>query len=155
MAELVAKAQMLIRRPAAEIFRAFVEPDLITKFWLESTTGPLSPDAQVEWRFLVPGASERVRVTAFEDPQRISFAWSAGALAVDIHLLDEQKDVTVVSVEARGFQGEDKTDQVVGATEGFSIVLSDLKVFLESGRSPGLVKDKAALINSSHSAERM
>lgn len=35
---------------------------------------------------------------------------------------------------------------VPGATEGFSIVLCDLKTLLESGRSAGLVRDKARLI---------
>ena len=62
MAELVARAKMLFRRPAREVFNAFVQPDLITKFWLKSTTGPLGQGAQVEWQFMVPGATERVNV---------------------------------------------------------------------------------------------
>jgi uncharacterized protein YndB with AHSA1/START domain len=48
---------MLIRRPRAEVFNAFVQPQLITKFWLKSTTGPLTTGAQVEWDFMVPGAT--------------------------------------------------------------------------------------------------
>ena len=35
MADLVARATMLIRRPRAEVFNAFVQPQLITKFWLK------------------------------------------------------------------------------------------------------------------------
>jgi uncharacterized protein YndB with AHSA1/START domain len=152
MAELVAKAKMLIRRPAADAFNAFVQPELVTKFWLKATTGPLAKDAQVEWQFLVPGASERVRVTAFDEPRRIAFAWLEGGLEVDMRFVEEQQGNTVVSVEARGFESEGGLEQVVDATEGFSIVLCDLKVFLESGHSAGLVEDKAALITSARQA---
>jgi hypothetical protein len=41
---------------------------------------------------------------------------------------------------------------VVNATEGFSIVLCDLKVLLESGHSANLVKDKAQLIHGARNA---
>ena len=47
MADLAAKATMLIRRPRTEVFDAFVQPQLITKFWLKSTTGPLAAGVQV------------------------------------------------------------------------------------------------------------
>ena len=149
MAELVAGAKMLIRRPAVEVFNAFVQPDLITKFWLKSTTGPLSHGAQVEWQFMVPGATERVRVTAFDAPRRIAFSWLEGRLDVDMKFAEEQKGATVASVEVRGFEDDGGTDPVVDATEGFSIVLCDLKVLLETGRSASLVKDKAELIHRS------
>ena len=152
MAELVARAKMLIRRPAMEVFNAFVQPDLITKFWLKGTTGALGQGAQVEWQFMVPGATERVHVTAFDEPHRIAFAWSEGGLGVDMKFFEEQKGITVVSVEVRGFESEGGTDQVVNATEGFSIVLCDLKVLLESGHSASLVKDKAELIHSARDA---
>ena len=152
MAELVARAKMLIRRPAMEVFNAFVQPDLITKFWLKGTTGPLGQGAQVEWQFMVPGATERVHVTAFDEPHHIAFAWSEGGLGVDMKFFEEQKGITVVSVEVRGFESEGGTDQVVNATEGFSIVLCDLKVLLESGHSASLVKDKAELIHGARDA---
>jgi uncharacterized protein YndB with AHSA1/START domain len=84
MAELVAGAKMPIRRPAVEVFNAFVQPDLITKFWLKSTTGPLAQGALVEWQFMVPGATERVRVTAFDAPRRIALSWLEGGLDVDM-----------------------------------------------------------------------
>jgi len=148
MAELVAKAKMLIRRPATEVFNAFVQPDLITRFWLKSTTGPLARGAQVAWEFMVPGATERVHVTAFEEPHHIAFTWSEGGLAVDMTFAEKQRGSTVAGVEVRNFQGEGGVDAVVNATEGFSIVLCELKVLLESGRSASLVKDKAELIHA-------
>ena len=153
MSDLVAKAEMLIQRPVQEVFNAFFQPELITKFWLKSSTGPLLRGAHVDWEFLVPGATERVLVTASEKPTHLAFEWSEGKLNVDIKLSEAQKSSTVVSVEVRGFEeGEHSLAQVVNATEGFSIVLCDLKTFLESGRSANLVKDKAALIQSERDA---
>lgn len=45
-------------------------------------------------------------------------------------------------------------EQAVNATEGFSIVLCDLKTFLETGRSANLVRDKAKLIAESLEAPK-
>ncbi len=73
-----AKLEQLVRAPRGAVFDAFVYPAIITKFWLGSTTGPLAPEAKVEWAFMVPGASETVQVTGFTQNQRIAFAWSDG-----------------------------------------------------------------------------
>ncbi|CAN7207118.1 SRPBCC domain-containing protein [Polaromonas sp. LjRoot131] len=146
MAEQIARAEMLIRRPAPDVFDAFVQPELIKKFWLKDTTGPLGQGAQVEWEFMVPGATERVQVAAFDAPRRIAFTWREGGLDVDMAFSEELPGITTASVEVRGFERDGGTDPVVNATEGFSIVLCDLKVLLETGASPGLVKDKAELV---------
>jgi uncharacterized protein YndB with AHSA1/START domain len=152
MREHIAKAAMLIRCPVAEVFDAFVDPGKITKFWLQATTGPLAKDAQVQWRFMVPGATEVVNVTAFEPQRHIVFTWSDG-IRVSMTFEDFGKRGTRIGVEVTGFQGQDqdkdKVDPVVTATEGFSIVLCDLKTLLETGRSANLVKDKAELIATS------
>jgi hypothetical protein len=42
----------------------------------------------------------------------------------------------------------------VNATEGFTIVLCDLKTLLESGRSANLVRSKAALIAATLAASK-
>ncbi|MDQ1830738.1 SRPBCC domain-containing protein [Massilia scottii] len=151
MVELVARAKMPIRCTATQAFDAFVQPDRITSFWLTSASAPLGPGAQVAWQFMVAGASECVNVTAFERPRHIAFTWTGSGLFVDISLA-EQGGMTVVGVEVRGFGGDDAMDQIVNATEGFSIVLCDLKVFLESGRPANLVRDKAALIERARDA---
>jgi uncharacterized protein YndB with AHSA1/START domain len=145
MTDFVARASMLVRRPAAEVFRAFVEPAILTRFWLQDASGPLGPGAQVTWEFMVPGAIVLVTVTAFEEPHRIAFSWSDGT-SVELRF-DSHAEGTRVSVEMRGFQGEGAAAAMVDATEGFSTVLCDLKTLLETGRSARLVRDKARLIS--------
>ena len=146
MTNPVARAEMLVRRPIAEVFAAFVEPATITKFWLEATSGPLALGARVEWRFLVPGATEVVTVTGFHPPHRIEFDWSDG-ISVSLAFRENGARVTRVSAEVTGFgESDEAIAKVVNATEGFSIVLCDLKTLLETGRSAELVRDKAQLI---------
>ena len=43
----VAKAEMLIRRPVAEVFEAFINPTITTKFWFTRSSGRLEPGSQV------------------------------------------------------------------------------------------------------------
>ena len=147
MTDFVAQASMLVRRAPADVFRAFVDPGTLTQFWLDAASGPLAPGAKVTWQFMVPGASDELTVTAFEEPRRIAFDWSDGT-SVDLRF-DGHGDGTKVSVTMRGFQGEGAAAAVVDATEGFSIVLCDLKTLLETGRSAQLVRDKARLIAES------
>lgn len=142
MKDHIAQASMLIRRPVSEVFDAFVSPETITKFWLENTTGPLAKGAQVQWRFMVPGATETVTVTAFEDQRRITFNWSDGN-SVDLAFEAQGSSAARLAVEVTGFKNE---RAAVNATEGFSIVFCDLKTLLETGRSANLVRDKAELI---------
>lgn len=142
MAAYQAKAEMPIRSSATQAFDAFVEPGTLAKFWLAKSSAPLAPDARVRWDFMVPGASETVAVTAFERPGHLAFDWS-DAVHVDMHFAGAADGSVVVSVVASGFRS---VEEAVGATEGFSIVLCDLKTLMETGQSANLVRDKAALI---------
>lgn len=135
---------MLIRRPIEAVFDAFVNPEIITKFWLQSTTGPLAPNAKLEWQFMVPGANEVVSVTSFHQPRLIEFEWTDG-VKVELAFHPYTDDVTCVTVHASNF-GPEQWATVVDAAEGFSIVLCDLKTLMETGHSANLVRDKAELI---------
>lgn len=142
MTSFHAKAEMLIHSSAASAFDAFVEPETLAKFWLARSSAALAPGARVQWDFMVPGASDSVLVTDFERPAHLAFDWSGG-VHVDMRFAEHGAGAVVVSVVASGFSS---ADDAVGATEGFSIVLCDLKTLLETGRSANLVRDKAALI---------
>ncbi|HUG71841.1 MAG TPA: SRPBCC domain-containing protein [Steroidobacteraceae bacterium] len=150
MNDRIAKTTMLINQPIEEVFDAFVRPEKITRFWLESTSAPLARDAKANWRFMVPGASETVAVTAFEPPRLIAFDWSDGK-HVDLTFDIFKPRVTHITAEVSGFDAKAGIADIVNATEGFTIVLCDLKTMMESGRSANLVRDKAELISSSRS----
>ncbi|MFD0739777.1 SRPBCC domain-containing protein [Lysobacter koreensis] len=147
MSKIAASAEMLIRKPPNDVFDAFTDPRTLEKFWLKSASGPLAEDAVVEWEFLVQGARETVKVTKFVAGEAITFVWSDG-IAVTIKLHPQDAIGTRVSVTAIGFKGTDASSQALNATEGFTIVLCDLKSLLETGQSGNMVRDKAALITA-------
>lgn len=62
----VARAQMLIRRPVGEVFKAFVDPAITRRFWFSRGSGRLAPGATVTWHWDRYGVSAQVEVTAFE-----------------------------------------------------------------------------------------
>lgn len=149
MTDRTARAEMLIRQPIGEVFDAFVAPGKLTRFWLAAASGPLAMGARITWRFMVPGASESVTVTAFEPPRLIAFDWSGG-LHVRLGFEDHPPPgATRVTAEVSGFSTDARVADIVNVTEGFSIVLCDLKTLLETGHSAHLVRDKAALIAAS------
>ena len=141
----VARATMLIRSPALLVFNAFVQPALLKKFWLKQASGTLGAGAKVDWEFRVPGATETVEVTRFVEGEQISFVFSDGkTVAIRFHA--KGRSSTAVEVQVKGFKGRKAVSEAVSTTEGFAIVLCDLKSLLETGKSGGMVRDKATLI---------
>jgi uncharacterized protein YndB with AHSA1/START domain len=145
-------ASMLIRRGPTEIFAAFVDPDWLCRFWLDAASAPLAPGAVVQWRFKVPGANDTVTVTRFEAPRRLTLRFSAG-LEADFRFDFHDGDATRVSVTCTGFPEHAPLSQATDTVEGFSLVISDLKILLETGRSANLVRDKAELVARARAEE--
>lgn len=141
----VARCELLIRASPQDVYRAFVEPAWLRKYWLKKASGPLQVGRPVRWDFLVPGASDEVTATHLAPGERIAFDWSDG-MSVDIGLARFGRGATRVAVRVTGFRGKAATDEAIGTTEGFTLVLCDLKALLETGASSGMVRDKAKLI---------
>jgi uncharacterized protein YndB with AHSA1/START domain len=49
----VMQTGMLIRKPVADVFEAFINPDITTQFWFTMSSGRLDPGAQVAWAWEV------------------------------------------------------------------------------------------------------
>ena len=43
---ITAKAEMLIRKPVAEVFEAFVDPAITSRFWFTRGSGRLEPGSR-------------------------------------------------------------------------------------------------------------
>ncbi|GAA4839024.1 SRPBCC family protein [Paenibacillus vulneris] len=138
----VAKAEMLIRRPVEEVFEAFIDPAVTTKFWFTHSSGRLEPGARVKWEWDMYGASAEVEVLEIEKNQRILIHFGS---RVEWIFTSRGEKETFVTITNTGFQGEadDVVKQAIGSTEGFTIVLCGLKALLEHGIVLNLVSDKA------------
>ena len=139
----VVKAQMLIRRPAAEVFEAFVDPAITTRFWFTRSSGRLAPGAHVEWEWEMYGASAQVRVIELEPHRRILIEWDDPPCPVE-WLFEQRADgTTMVKISNWGFRGSDDeiVAQALDSKGGFSLLLAGLKALLEHGVALNLVAD--------------
>ena len=143
----VARTGMLIRKPAAEVFEAFVDPAVTSRFWFSKGSGPLTPGALVQWDWEMYGASALVRVIAVEPAQRILIEWgSTGETPTSIEWLLEPRgeDQTMVTLTNSGFDGtgDEVVAKALDAMEGFSLLLAGAKAWLEHGVQLNLVPDR-------------
>ena len=139
----VVRTEMLIRRPAAEVYRAFVDPGLTTRFWFTHSSGELVSGTSVRWSWAMYGASAEVRVLDLRPSERILIEWDDPATRVEWLFTARPDDTTFVSITNSGFvgTGEQIVRQALDAMGGFSFVLAAAKAFLEHGVELNLVGD--------------
>lgn len=142
----MAKAEMLIRKPVAEVFEAFVEPAITAKFWFTKGSGRLDAGKQVQWDWAMYGHSVTVDVKAVEPNRRIVIEWPGKDKPATVEWVFTARadDTTFVSITNTGFSGDGDAmvKQAVESTEGFTLVLIGLKALLEHGVRLNLVRDR-------------
>ena len=142
----VVKAEMLIRQPVAEVFAAFVDPAITTKFWFTKSSGRLAAGQQIQWEWEMYNASVQVDVKALEENQRILIGWGAydAPTTVEWIFTPRADNTTFVSITNAGFRGngDEIVKQALDAIEGFTLVLAGLKALLEHNIHLNLVADR-------------
>ena len=143
----ISKAQMLVRRPVAEVFAAVIDPAVTTRFWFTRSSGQLEVGKKVRWDWEMYGVSTNVEVKAIEPNRRLVIEWDGYSArnTVEWVFVARGADKTFVAVSERGFtgDGDQVVKQVVNSAGGFNLVLAGLKVFLEHGIEPNFVLDHA------------
>jgi uncharacterized protein YndB with AHSA1/START domain len=155
----VAKAEMLIRKPAAEVFEAFVDPEITTRFWFTKSsekpktggterlgaggsgrledggTARLEAGKHIVWTWEMYDVSIEVDVKEVEANKRILIEWgNYGAMtAVEWIFTPYENDTTYVTTTNSGFKGDgDKVvSDALDSKGGFTWVLAGLKALLE------------------------
>ena len=142
----VTRTGMLIRKPVAEVFEAFVNPNITTKFWFTKSSERLEAGKQVQWAWEMYVISVPVTAKVIEPNKRILIEWPgySGLTTVEWTFSPQQDAATFVNITESGFtgDGDELVKQVTGSTQGFSLVLAGLKAFLEHNISLNLVADR-------------
>ena len=137
---------MLIRRPAPDVFEAFVNPEITTQFWFTKGSGRLEAGRQVQWEWEMYDISIQVTARTIEPHKRIVIEWPgySGASTVEWLFEAQQDGTTFVSITESGFAGDGDSlvTQVTSSTQGFSLVLAGAKALLEHGIRLNLVADR-------------
>jgi uncharacterized protein YndB with AHSA1/START domain len=131
----IAQAGMLIRKPVAEVFEAFVDPAITTRFWFTKSTGRLEAGKRVTWTWEMYNHSVEVEVKAIEVNKRILIDWGnyESMTSVEWIFTPYDDDKTYVTIKNSGFKGEgDKVvSDALDTKGGFTWVLAGLKALLE------------------------
>lgn len=142
----IAATAMLIRKPVAEVFEAFVNPAITSKFWFTKGSGRLQVGEQIRWDWEMYNHFELVTVKAIEVNKRILIEWdSYGTLTPVEWLFTSPSDTTTfVSITNSGFGGDadEVVKQTLDITEGFALVLAGAKAYLEHNICLNLVADR-------------
>ena len=141
----VAKAEMLIRKPPAEVFEAFIDPIITRRFWFTKSSGRLESDAHVTWTWEMYDVSVEVNVKEIVPDRKIVIAWGSDGemTTVEWVFTPYENDFTYVTITNSGFQGDG--DKVVrdalDSKGGFTWVLAGLKALLEQGIELNAIAD--------------
>jgi uncharacterized protein YndB with AHSA1/START domain len=131
----VARAQMLIRKPAAEVFEAFVDPQITRRFWFTKSTGRLEAGKQIVWTWEMYNHSVPVNVKEVEANKRIVIEWGNhdSMTTVEWVFTPYENDTTYVTITNSDFHGDgDKVvSDALDSKGGFTWVLAGLKALLE------------------------
>ena len=142
---IVSKTEMLIRKPIAEVFEAFINPEITTKFWFTKSSGRLDDSKKVIWTWEMYDVSTEITVIEIVKNERILIEWDGyeSRNKVEWVLTPYGEKATFVSITESGFQGDE--EQVIGdvlnSKGGFTWLLAGAKAFLEYGIELNLVTD--------------
>lgn len=140
------KVSMMIRRPAAQVYDAFIDPLVTTHFWFTKSSGKLEEGQTVRWDWEMYGASTDVVVHELEANRRILISWSGSPHnLVEWVFTPRNENETMVTVTNWGFVGssDEVLAEALDSMGGFSIVLCGAKAYLEHGLELNLIADKA------------
>lgn len=144
----IVTAGLLIRKPAAEVFEAFVDPEIITKFWFSRSTGRLVAGQRVVWHWDIYNVAAQVQVMEIEQHRKILLDWWSGTetpTSVEWTFDARTADSTYVTINNTGFSGDGDTvvSAALDAKGGFTLVLAAAKAYLEYGIQLRVVEDSA------------
>ncbi|SOC42543.1 SRPBCC family protein [Ureibacillus acetophenoni] len=138
----IAKAEMLIRKPVEEVFEAFINPLITTKFWFTKSSGNLEEGKRIRWDWEMYGVSAELDVLKVEQNKRILIKFDDETTAEWI--FTPRTEGTFVTITNTGFKGspDEIVHQVIDSIGGYTIVLCGLKAYLEHNVILNLVADK-------------
>jgi uncharacterized protein YndB with AHSA1/START domain len=99
---------MLIHKPVADVFEAFVNPDITTKFWFTKSSGRLEAGQPAQWDWDMYGISVPVTPTIIEPNARIVIEWPGhhGPTTVEWTFAPQSVSNLVIVPRADGQRGD-------------------------------------------------
>jgi uncharacterized protein YndB with AHSA1/START domain len=138
------KVEMVVRKPPEEVFRAFVDPEVTTRFWFTKSDGKMTPGAHLRWDWEMYGVSTGVEVLEIDENNRILFRWDDDqGMTVELRFTPWDGGATHVAITESGFEGtaNEAIAWMADSTGGFTIMICALKALLERDVELNAVRD--------------
>ena len=138
------ETQMQIRKPASQVFNAFIDPNLTKEFWFTKGSDKLVVGKTVTWTWKMYNHSAQVFVKDIIENEKITIEWGEPLTTVIFEFKSLLDGTTYVTIKEFGYDKTDNEllDTVKDATGGFTTVLDGLKAFMEHGINLNLIADK-------------
>jgi uncharacterized protein YndB with AHSA1/START domain len=138
------ETQMQIRKPASQVFNAFIDPNLTKEFWFTKGSDKLVVGKTVTWTWEMYNHSAQVLVKDIIENEKITIEWGEPLTTVIFEFKSLLDGTTYVTIKEFGYDktGNELLDTVKDATGGFTTVLDGLKAFMEHGINLNLIADK-------------
>lgn len=138
------ETQLMIRKPVQEVFQAFIDPGITTKFWFTKSTGKLEEGKTVTWEWEMYNVSAQVLTKQIIPNTLIATEWGNPATNVDYAFTAISPEQTLVVIKNYGFNlsGDALIAAIKDSTGGFTSVLDGCKAWLEHAIELNLVLDK-------------
>ena len=131
--KLESNASLQIQKPAADVFEAIVNPEIMTHYFISESSGRLQEGEEVTWKF--PEFDEQFPVTdvKIETNRLVSFVWDPETV-VKITLEELPDHSTVVWVnEGEKELNEENLKWALSNSGGWANFLACMKAYLEYG----------------------
>lgn len=144
MNNVVIEIQMLIRKPVAEVFNAFIDPEITRKFWFTSSTGHLMENKNVDWYWEKYEVTTSVFVEQLINNQLIQIMWGEPKSTVDFIFEKISENETFLKIRNYGIplEGSELIAFVIKQSNDFTTLLDGAKAYLEYGAQLNLVNDR-------------
>ena len=93
---------MLIRKSAAKVFEAFIDPSITRNFWFTKASGKLEMNKSVTWEWEMYGVSINVIAREIEPNKKIVFDWDDPPKTVEFKFNSLSDDLTYITVKESG-----------------------------------------------------
>ncbi|MGI8580957.1 MAG: SRPBCC family protein [Chitinophagaceae bacterium] len=135
---------MLIRKPVAMVFEAFIDPSITKNFWFTKGSGRLEIGKPITWEWEMYNVSITVVVKELLPKKKIIIDWGEPATSVDFNFKSLSDGSTYVTIKHYGFSqtGDELLEVIKDSTGGFTTVLDGLKAFVEHNINLNLIGDK-------------
>ena len=133
---ITAKVQMGILKPASEIFEAIVDPEIMNKYFISTSTGRIESGKSITWTWEDFEGEHEIKIGKIEKDKTVSFEWNGSGVncVVVITLEPKGENKTLVKITEADWPADYKgANRCMGQVEGWTNFLCCLKAYLEYG----------------------